>query len=146
MSIPNARRLFVAFLVAFVSIQVRAQLNTADVAGFVGDRTNAAIADASIQMTNISTGVQRNAKTNDSGRFVIPALIPGSYTVQIIKSGFAPSRLENITLHAGEVRDLLVKMEIGATNQVVEVNTSGLINTDNPEQETTLGSHQIELL
>src|SRR5262245_39634964 len=126
------RRLFLAFLFLCFSLQGWSQLNTADVTGFVGDRTNAAIVGASIQMTNISTGIQRDTKTSNSGRFVISALIPGTYTVQIIKPGFAPAQIDSVSLRAGEIRDLQVKMEVGATNQVVEVNTTGLINTDNP--------------
>lgn len=146
MRISRSYQLLLALILLFFCQLSWAQLNTADVTGFVCDRTNAAIVGAAVQMTNISTGVQRGAKTNTSGRFVIPALIPGTYTVQILKTGFAAAQLENITLKAGEVRDLQVKMEVGATNQVVDVVTSDLINTDNPEQITTLGSHQIDLL
>lgn len=137
---------FVAIILFVFSWTAAAQVNTADVAGLVSDQTGAAVAGAAVSITNVSTGVERKATSDHSGRFVIASMVPGTYSMEIVKAGFAPAEIDHIVLRAGEVRDLKITLKVGATHEQVEVHGSGLINTDNAERNTTLDSRQVNLL
>ena len=58
------------------------------------DATNAAIPGATVTITDRETGLQRNAKTDDEGRFNFPQLKPGTYSVKVEAEGFDPQQNE----------------------------------------------------
>ena len=60
----------------------------ADLTGTVLDQTNSVLPGATITATNADTNAVRTATTDDRGRYTIPALPPGTYTVTCELSGF----------------------------------------------------------
>src|SRR5579863_1211188 len=57
--------------------------------GTVTDVSGAAIPDASVQATNLASGLVRTANTNSVGFYTITELPPGPYSVKVSKASFA---------------------------------------------------------
>src|ERR1700704_5178890 len=77
--------IFVLFSLSFVA---RAHTPTATLGGPFLDPNGAVVPAANITVTEVSTGVQRTATTNDQGYFTIPLLKPSTYLLQVEHQGF----------------------------------------------------------
>ena len=109
-----------------------AQGGNVAIMGTVMDPSGAVIPSAKVTVTEKSTGVSRSATTNGSGQFNIPSLPPGTYTVNIAAKGFTQS-VQTVTLLADQVRNLNVKLQLGAANQQVTVEAATVaVNTVTP--------------
>ena len=58
------------------------------VLGRVSDATGALVPNAEIRILNENTGVSSSARTNNSGNFVLPYLLSGTYTISCEMTGF----------------------------------------------------------
>jgi hypothetical protein len=80
---------FTCCLLLFVPAVVFSQGETTSaIVGQVMDPTGAAIPAAHVSITNRETGLQRNATTDEQGRFDFPQLRPGTYSVKVTADGF----------------------------------------------------------
>jgi hypothetical protein len=123
-------RTLIFFLASCSGIRVSAQVSTATVAGVVQDSSKASIPGASVKLINTQTGAENDAVTSHDGGFVLPGVIPGAYTLQIERQGFATTQLRGIILNVGDTRDLLIRMKVGPVAESVTVDASGLtLNT-----------------
>ena len=77
---------------------------TGTIVGTVTDMSGAAIADATVQVKNVGTGVTQNATTDAQGRFRAPDLVIGTYEVQASNTGFQTVVHQGITLTVGASR------------------------------------------
>ena len=68
---------------------VWAQANTAQINGDVRDASGLAVPDATIQVTQTSTGTTRTTTSGADGSFILPDLSIGPYKLEISKAGFA---------------------------------------------------------
>src|SRR6267378_6275318 len=76
---------------------------TATVRGTVVGADNAPVAGASVIATNAATGTHRSAQTDDRGRYTIPFLDPGSYTVRAQRIGYRPTERTGLRVSLGQV-------------------------------------------
>ena len=88
----RSRRLHaITFVVVLASIGSVAHAQTraagTDLAGTVRDESKAVVTGATVAATNLATGLQRTALSQQDGRYAIPALPPGDYTV----TAYAPA-------------------------------------------------------
>ena len=60
-----------------------AQVNTATLSGTVSDPQGLPVKGAKITMTNAGTGAQRNAVTDDGGRYNLVGIAPGRYKITV---------------------------------------------------------------
>jgi Carboxypeptidase regulatory-like domain len=69
------------FIVAsvFAPVRVRTQVATADIVGQVTDPSNAVISGVTITVRNPSTGLVRNAVSDDSGKWTVISLPIGTH-------------------------------------------------------------------
>src|SRR5580658_2927079 len=81
-----ASRIFLAIVLLF-SINSWAGAG-GRVSGTVKDASGAVVADASVDVTNIATGVHQRVTTNGSGFYSFPELAVGRYSIAIRKIGF----------------------------------------------------------
>src|SRR5580692_10032099 len=65
---------------------------TGSFSGTVTDNANAVISGGTVKITSQATGLTREAKTDDSGHYLIPLLPVSLYTIHVEAAGFG--RLE----------------------------------------------------
>ena len=108
-------------LLLFIPSPASAQVATADLLGTISDKSSAVITGAHITAENIATHEKRMAESDASGGFVISLLPPGAYRVVVEASGFKSYTVREINLAAGDRGRVDTQMEVGATQQTVEV-------------------------
>ena len=59
---------------------------TASMTGRITDATESVVPEAQVAVTEVSTGVELRALTNESGYYVVPALSPGTYHITVQKT------------------------------------------------------------
>src|SRR5262245_45730716 len=75
------------------------------VRGEVTDATGAVIPGASVEITDLSTAFKRRTVTDSSGNYEATGLIYGEYEIVVSAEGFAPAKIDGITLRtASDVR------------------------------------------
>src|ERR1700688_2662189 len=70
---------------------------TSAIIGQVSDTSGAALAGATITITNTETGLKRSATTDDAGRFNFPQLKPDTYAVKAEAEGFEPQENDAVS-------------------------------------------------
>ncbi|MGB8481504.1 MAG: carboxypeptidase regulatory-like domain-containing protein [Acidobacteriaceae bacterium] len=113
-------------LILWPAMCILAQVSTANVAGVVEDSTGARIPNAAVKLINNQTGTENDSKTDHYGVFVLPGVIPGAYTLQIERDGFATAQFTGLVLNIGETKRILVRMQLGPVTQTVNIDASGL--------------------
>ena len=113
--------MFLAVAALLLSSAAAAQSNAGRILGGVTDQSGAAVANATVSVTNVQTGVARNLVTDQSGQYVAPDLLPGTYAVHVALSGFKTVDRRDILLETG--RDIRVDIQLspGEVTQTVEV-------------------------
>src|SRR5882762_3220089 len=77
-----------------------AQTPLATVTGLSTDPSGSAVTSATITLTNKDTGVQRTAKTNQTGAYSFPNLPPGVYSLAAEAAGFKKIQVDAFALEA----------------------------------------------
>ena len=108
-------------LLAMLTSVAFAQTFRGTLSGVVIDPQGAIIANASIQLKNPATDTVIEGKSNNSGEFNFPELPPGAYELTVSFSGFRTQKIQDIDIAVSKVVNLKVEMNVGADNQVVNV-------------------------
>jgi hypothetical protein len=112
----------VALLLVLISIAslVVGQTDTGRVVGTITDTTGAVIPGAAVTVTNSGTAHAISVETNNSGEYVVNALPPGKYHVEIKKENFKAA-LADIILEVSRVQEISLKLEPGSSTTTVDV-------------------------
>lgn len=81
-------RVVVAVIAVLSVVPAFGQGGVAEINGSAVDQTGATLPGATITITDEATGLMRTGVANEGGRFVIPAVTPGRYTIRAELSGF----------------------------------------------------------
>jgi len=109
--------LFVALLMAATALQ--AQETRGQVLGRVTDPTGAVVVGVAVTGTNTATNVRTVATTNHSGDYMLPFLIPGTYTVVVEMRGFKKFVQDGIGVQVNDRATLNVSLEIRQASETV---------------------------
>jgi len=136
----------IAVLLMFLPM-MHAQV-TATLSGTVTDTSGSVIPNAKVTLTNDSTGEVRNVVTNVDGYFVYPALLAGSYSVNVEAPGFKSLIQHGITLNTGDVRKIPnLALEVGTAQETVTVQASTqIIPVEGGQRAAILDSKDIQTL
>jgi hypothetical protein len=138
--VGSFRRMIWLVLVLSCSTHAFAQVSTANLAGVVEDATGARISDANIKLINILTGAESDSTTSHDGVFLLPGMIPGAYTLQVERLGFATAQVSGLILTAGETRNLLIGLRVGSITETVEIDATEItLNTIDAAVSTVIG-------
>src|SRR6266403_3135307 len=125
-----------------------AQVNTATMSGAVSDPQGLPVKGAKITMTNAGTGAQRNAVTDDSGRYNLVGIAPGRYKMAV--DGGANFELfedASIVLTVGESATFDPRLDIKGVVQSVTVSTETMpIETTKSDVSQTVEQRRIDNL
>ena len=113
------------------------QSATAEINGNVVDQSGAILPGATVTITSETTGLVRTADSSDAGRFALPGVQPGVYTVKVELSGFQTQTRTGVRVQVGQAVTLNLTLPIGTlTDQVTVTGEAPLIEVT----QTTLGS------
>lgn len=122
---------------------LHAQYENGSVLGTIRDASGAAIAGASITVTNTATGVSSDTKTDTSGDYDVPQLRVGVYSVTASAPGFSKAVAQNITVSVGNRQRIDLTLKVGATESSVEVSDIALqIETESSQRDQTITNAQ----
>ena len=88
-----------------------AQETTGSITGLIVDPQGLAVPGVTITVTGPQGA--KTAVTEASGRFNVPFLVPGTYTVRSELQGFKPVERQNVTVGLGQTVELNLKMDVG---------------------------------
>ena len=104
-------------LIAFAS----GQGTTSRVTGTVQDANGAAVASASVTLTNEATGVSFNTQTSDSGAYAFDLVQAGKYSVTIEKQGFKKFISTANPVNVNQPATINAALETGGLTETVTV-------------------------
>jgi hypothetical protein len=111
-----------------------AQTSTAEVQGVVRDSTGGLLPGASILVTSATTGFRIERISDDAGRFLVPGLPVGEYSVTVRLDGFKTVTRPNVTVQVGQYIEQPITLPIRERNENVTVSTAApLLQTANAE-------------
>ena len=103
-----------------------AQNTNATIRGQVLDPTGALVSDATVVILNKNTGVTVfNGKTDSSGAFVAPQVLPGTYKVTVSSPGLRDAVIDDLVATVAQVTSVNISMQVGAATEVVTVHAKG---------------------
>src|ERR1700675_219042 len=108
-------------LILTLPTSVYSQIVGATLSGTVTDPSGGAIANASLSIKNMATGVITDVTTNGQGIYNAPNLLPGSYEATVSAAGFETKTLSNIVLAVGAQQVLNFAMKVGTIAEKVEI-------------------------
>jgi hypothetical protein len=122
-----------------------AQITSATILGTVTDASGAAVPNASVTVTNVSTGGKYSSTTGANGDYLVPLLpIAGSYAVTIEAKGFEKFLRTGIVLQVNENALVDASLKVGATNETVQVSgVPSLVDTHGSSLETVVEHEQV---
>ncbi|MSV27987.1 MAG: hypothetical protein EXQ52_04475, partial [Bryobacterales bacterium] len=124
---------------------LRAQTTTGDILGAVTDQTGAAVAGATVTLTNQDTKVSTERTSDDSGDFAFTIVRPGMYSVTAAKPGFERVVSKDLQLLLGQRVRVGLALRVGGVAETVEVTASGvLLESQNAALGQVIGQRTIE--
>ncbi|HWR15350.1 MAG TPA: carboxypeptidase regulatory-like domain-containing protein [Terriglobales bacterium] len=141
------RSLITGIVCVLLAAGALAQNTTTTVVGTVTDNTGAAVAGATVTITNTDTNLVRNVKTDADGSYRVEFLPVGNYQLEATSSGFKTYQQQGIVLTVNQIARIDVKLAVGVTNEVITVmEATPLINTTTAEIGRTIESQEISSL
>ena len=98
---------------------------TASVRGVVSDSSGAVIAGAKVTVTEAERNVPHAVMADESGRYAVPALPPGKYSLTVEAPGFKKYTQTNIPLAVQQQATFNVSLQVGELSTTVEVEEPG---------------------
>jgi Carboxypeptidase regulatory-like domain len=121
--------------------------STSSFSGTVTDNAGAVVAGANVKITSQGTGLTREAKTDDSGHYIIPLLPVSFYAIRVEAQGFAPVEQKDLRLQVDEQRELNFTLRPASVSTSVEVNaTEVAVETTTPTLGQVITSEQVSSL
>ena len=124
-----------------------AQSERGTIAGSVHDTSGAVVPGVKITVVNAATNVATNTVTNDAGDYTVPSLPVGLYNIRVEKDGFRPAQVTGLTLNAATNARADITLEVGATQQAVEVQATAVqLQTEDAKISSTVTNQMVDQL
>src|SRR5271166_5405966 len=114
--------------------------------GNVTDQSGAVVAGASVKATNVGTDVAVTTVTTTDGQFAFQDMPIGTYRVSITAAGFKSENIDNISVTAGSIYTLPIKLTVGsAGTTAIEVSAAALaLDTTTTTQSDTIPTDNLQ--
>ena len=141
--------LFLGFTCSFVLFLSPALFGqaTGSFSGNVSDKASSGIPGSTVIATAQATGLQRSAKADDSGHYLIPLLPVGLYTVHVDANGFQSAESKDLKLQVDEARE--VDFALNPATVVTTVSVTGdavAVESSNPSLGQVITSQEVAQL
>src|ERR1700737_2863525 len=129
MFFPPSLRNLVSYLAGAVALllsilcshPVHGQVVGGTISGTISDKSGAVVANATVSLQNLATGVTTAVTTNAQGLYSLPNLLPGDYQETVSATGFEKAIRNGIVLTVGAQMVSNVEMKVGAINESIQV-------------------------
>ena len=120
-------------------IRLQAQSgDTATVSGTVLDVAGKAIPTAAVSVRNEANGSARQTMSATDGKFSVPGLPVGTYSIEVSAPSFASSRRTGIKLAAGATENVSISLNVGELSQTVTVEGTVSVAAEMAPSQSTL--------
>jgi hypothetical protein len=107
----------------------------------VQDQSEAAVAGATVTVTDAQRGIARAATTDNSGGYVVSSLEPGTYRVRAEAKGFKTVERRDILIEVATDVPVEIQLTPGnVTETVIVTSEVPLVNTTSSELGGTLST------
>ena len=114
--------MLIAMIACLACAPLFAQVTSGTIFGTVKDPSGLYIQGASVTISNPSNGLTRKVTTSDSGEFVAPNLLPGTYNITVEAKGFKKQESTGVVLSAADKLNAgEIVLAIGAVSESVTV-------------------------
>ena len=122
-----------------------AQTNTAEILGVVVDESGAVLPGTSVVATHPASGTVVERITDGEGRFFLPGLATGEWTVTAELPGFQRSTQSGIRLEIGRTLQIEFTLALGAVSEEVTVEVSTpMLQTTTAEISDVIETREVE--
>ena len=146
----SLRFVFVSLLIVVVcALSAMAQSTTTGaIGGTVTNPNKEVVPGATVSVKNLGTNKEDTAVTDDQGRFRVVNLAPGSYSVAINATGFAPFTVEKMAVEVGLVSNVDAPLTIGTLGggTVTVTADAPIINTNQQDFSNNMNQTSINNL
>jgi hypothetical protein len=137
----------IAFLTLALGQLCFTQSFTSSITGTVTDPSGAPVQGAAIELKDMATDDVHQATSDSNGSYQFANLSPGTYQITATAPGFKSFVQQNLILQANTGAHVNVSLELGNTQEKVEVTGSAvLLDTETANSSATLDSHLISSL
>jgi hypothetical protein len=121
-----------------------AQILYGNLVGTVTDASQGAVANATVTISNKSTGYSVEQKTDERGSYDFRNIPPGTYNVKITASGFAAYEAQDIEIVANNIARIDAPLKVGSVTDTVTVGAEvALLQADKSDLHTDIGAKQL---
>lgn len=121
---PFAIVLLSVALLLGVDLSIAAQGTTSRFTGTVTDSSGAAVAGATVTLTNEGTNTSLITQTRESGAYVFDLIQIGSYEISVEKEGFKKFVSRRNVVNVNQPATVNIALEVGAVSETVTVQNS----------------------
>jgi hypothetical protein len=134
-------------VMAFGASTSLAQYNTGEIGGVVKDAQGGVLPGVSVSAMHLASGLKVERLSDAAGRFFLPALPVGEYSMTAELAGFRQLTQTGLTLRLGQRIEWSLTLEIGQLADTVTVTTEApLLRTANAEIADVIDNRQLEQL
>ena len=142
----NKRALFAGVVCSFVLAVCPTLYGqaTGSFSGTVSDKAGAVVAGATVKAISQDTGLSRDAKTDESGHYLIPLLPVSFYRIRVESQGFQTTEQKDLRLQVDEHREIDFTLAPASVSTSVEVSANEVaVETANPTLGQVITSEQV---
>lgn len=132
-------------LVSLWSLHSRSQTFRGGISGSVTDTAGAAVPNVEVKATADDTGLVHTTVSSGAGDYGFQDLPLGIYTVQVHAASFQALVVKGVTVNAGVILALPLKLTVSSVNTTVEVSASALsLDTASSVQNAVIAGKSLQ--
>jgi Carboxypeptidase regulatory-like domain len=119
--------------------------STGTIQGTVTDASGALVSGATVTVHSAQKGLDRTVTSDSAGNYAVPALLPGTYSLQATNAGFNTYVVNDVILQVAQTIEVNIKLAVASANQVVTV-TGGasVVNSSNITVGQVIGQRTVQ--
>jgi len=133
----------ISFIILLCGTQAWGQLTAGSIVGTVTDPTGAQVQDATVTITNSSTGIGYSTVTSSQGLFTFPVVPVGLYEFAANAKGFKRAN-GTLDVELNSTRTLNIQLAVGSASETVQVTAAEApVETTSTQISDTFSRRQV---